>query len=154
MFLTSDVRERVSRLLTALCEEADLLWLTATRCDAEHDPQLRKVFARALERSVHICIEAVADVGTTLIDALIMRDAAGYEDIVAVLADEGALCPDTARALRALMRARRMLVQDAAEGDETGQKFALVRALADEAGAVARCADEIAAFVARESGLA
>jgi len=152
VFLTSEVQEKISRLLSALREEAELMRLAASRRDAERDPQLRELLARALERSVHICIEGIADVGTTLIDALIMRDAAGYEDIVAILADERAIDADTATRLSALMRARRMLVQGAAERHAPDQNFSAVRRLADEAAAVDRFVDEVAAFVLRESG--
>ncbi|MCI3923914.1 DUF86 domain-containing protein [Paenibacillus sp. TRM 82003] len=65
----------------------------------------------AQERALHLAIEAVTDVGSLLIDAFMMRDASGYEDIVDILRVEGVLPDDVADGLRSLVALRRPLTQ-------------------------------------------
>ncbi len=67
---------------------------------------------KALERLVHIAIEAITDIGNLLIDTLIMRDPASYADIVDILEDERVISTDVAGALRPMVEFRRMLMQD------------------------------------------
>jgi predicted nucleic acid-binding Zn-ribbon protein len=67
---------------------------------------------------------------------------------------ERAIDADTATRLSPFMRARRMLVQGAADRPAPDQNFSVVRRLANEAPAVNRFVDEVAAFVLRESGRA
>ncbi|BAD65480.1 MULTISPECIES: DUF86 domain-containing protein [Shouchella] len=64
----------------------------------------------ALERTASVLIEAVIDVGNQMIDAFIMRDPGGYEDIIDILLDEKVITDETAAGLKQLIRRRKALV--------------------------------------------
>ncbi|MFP7285583.1 hypothetical protein CHH61_09115 [Shouchella clausii] len=64
----------------------------------------------ALERTASVLIEAVIDVGNQMIDAFIMRDPGGYEDIIDILLDEKVIIDETAAGLKQLIRRRKALV--------------------------------------------
>jgi uncharacterized protein YutE (UPF0331/DUF86 family) len=66
----------------------------------------------AQERTLHLAIETVTDIGSLLIDAFMMRDASSYEDIVEILEGEGVFGEETAAVLKELVALRRPLVQD------------------------------------------
>ncbi|MCG6197821.1 DUF86 domain-containing protein, partial [Anoxybacillus sp. LAT_38] len=53
----------------------------------------------AMERALHLSIEAVIDVGNALIDGFIMRDPGSYSDIVEILRDERVISDEQARVL-------------------------------------------------------
>src|SRR5690606_6211490 len=65
----------------------------------------------ALERIVHVIIEAIIDVGNMMIDGFIMRDPGSYHDIIDILIDENVLPKDHEKSYKALIDLRRMLVQ-------------------------------------------
>ncbi|GGJ78749.1 uncharacterized protein YutE (UPF0331/DUF86 family) [Anoxybacillus voinovskiensis] len=65
----------------------------------------------ALERIVHVCIEAVLDVGNAMIDGFIMRDPGSYDDIIDILTDEKVVTEEDAKQLKAIIHYRKMLVQ-------------------------------------------
>jgi uncharacterized protein YutE (UPF0331/DUF86 family) len=64
----------------------------------------------ALERIVHLVIEAILDVGNAMIDGFIMRDPGSYEDIIDILTDERVITADDAKGLKAIIGYRKMLV--------------------------------------------
>lgn len=66
----------------------------------------------AQERTLHLAIETVTDVGSMLIDGFLMRDASSYEDIVEILRGEGVFPEETAATLMELVRQRRALTQE------------------------------------------
>jgi uncharacterized protein YutE (UPF0331/DUF86 family) len=66
----------------------------------------------AQERALHLALEIVTDIGSSLIDGFLMRDASSYEDIVDIIAGEGVLPADLAEPLRQLVALRKPLVQD------------------------------------------
>src|SRR3954467_12171889 len=66
----------------------------------------------AQERTLHLAIETVTDIGSLLIDAFMMRDASIYEDIFDILQDEAVFGEQAASVLRQLVQLRRPLVQD------------------------------------------
>jgi uncharacterized protein YutE (UPF0331/DUF86 family) len=66
----------------------------------------------AQERSLHLAVEIATDVGSSLIDGFIMRDASSYEDIIDIIAGEGVISRDIAAPLRSLVLLRKPLVQD------------------------------------------
>lgn len=70
------------------------------------------VAGAALERLIHLALEAVTDIGSLLIDGYLLRDASSYEDIVDILADAGAVSPDRQQYLLRLVRQRKGLVQE------------------------------------------
>ncbi|QPA30550.1 type VII toxin-antitoxin system HepT family RNase toxin [Thermaerobacillus caldiproteolyticus] len=65
----------------------------------------------ALERTIHLLIEAVLDVGNAMIDGFIMRDPGSYEDIIDILTDEKVITEHDAKGLKAIISYRKMLVQ-------------------------------------------
>src|SRR5690606_26839554 len=73
-----------------------------------------------LVRIVHVAAEGVTDVGSHLLDRIIMRDASSYEDIVDILHQEGMFADDLHAFLRELALMRKPLVQqyDRVDGDK------------------------------------
>lgn len=85
MFVTGLVQEQIEATLRSLEERVRVIEKLNEKpagwaCD--------DVLCNAAERAFHIAVECVTDVGNDLIDALVMRDAGGYADIVKVLAEE------------------------------------------------------------------
>lgn len=74
----------------------------------------------AYERTVHLAVEVVTDVGSLLIDAFLMRDASSYEDIIEILHGEQVFPESMYAPLLALVKLRKPLVQDYAELDSSG----------------------------------
>ncbi|UUZ93813.1 DUF86 domain-containing protein [Paenibacillus sp. P25] len=66
----------------------------------------------AQERTLHLAIETVTDIGSLLIDAFMMRDASDYEDIIDILEGEGVFGGSTASVFKELVQLRRPLVQE------------------------------------------
>ncbi|WP_210365695.1 DUF86 domain-containing protein [Bacillus sp. REN3] len=65
----------------------------------------------ALERVAHTMIEAVLDVGNSMIDGFIMRDPGSYEDIIDILTDEKVVTAEMGVSLKKLIESRKMVVQ-------------------------------------------
>jgi len=66
----------------------------------------------AQERALHLAAEIATDVGHSLIDGFIMRDASSYEDIIEIIAGEGVITDQVATSLRQLVLLRKTLVQE------------------------------------------
>lgn len=66
----------------------------------------------AQERALHLAAEIATDVGHTLIDGFIMRDASSYEDIVDIIAEEGVITEQVAVIVRQVVLLRKSLVQE------------------------------------------
>jgi uncharacterized protein YutE (UPF0331/DUF86 family) len=66
----------------------------------------------AQERTLHLAIEVITDVGSLLIDGFLMRDASSYEDIISVLIVEKVFSADLEKPLIQLVKLRKPLVQD------------------------------------------
>ncbi|MFD1778774.1 DUF86 domain-containing protein [Fredinandcohnia salidurans] len=67
---------------------------------------------KALERICHLTIEAILDVGNSMIDGFIMRDPGSYEDIIDILEDEKVVTTEVANELKEIIRFRKVIVQD------------------------------------------
>jgi uncharacterized protein YutE (UPF0331/DUF86 family) len=78
--------------------------------DSWDSNQIANQFAQ--ERTLHLAIETVTDVGSLLIDGFIMRDASSYEDIIEILQGEQVFNQEVAATLLQLVQLRRPLVQD------------------------------------------
>lgn len=65
----------------------------------------------ALERSTHVIIEALIDVGNRLIDGFIMRDPGSYDDIFNILTDENVIEEDEAKTIKNIVAARKELIR-------------------------------------------
>ncbi|KGE16435.1 DUF86 domain-containing protein [Paenibacillus wynnii] len=72
------------------------------------------------ERSLHLAIEVVTDVGSCLIDGFIMRDAGSYEDIISIIHEETVFGDSGIYTkLIELVALRKPLVQDYFEWDRS-----------------------------------
>nr|WP_309100282.1 DUF86 domain-containing protein [Fredinandcohnia onubensis] len=74
---------------------------------------------KALERISHLTIEAILDVGNSMIDGFIMRDPGSYEDIIDILEDEKVVTTGVANELKEIIRFRKVIVQDYLEINHT-----------------------------------
>lgn len=75
--------------------------------------------ALAQERLLHLAIETITDIGSYMIDGLMMRDASSYEDIIGVLHGEGVFSAHVSEVLIELVKLRKPLVQDYYDFDRT-----------------------------------
>ncbi|RLQ96535.1 DUF86 domain-containing protein [Falsibacillus albus] len=73
----------------------------------------------AFERTSHIIIESILDVGNAMIDGFIMRDPGSYEDIVDILNDEKVVSDEMQTSLKVIVGYRKMLVQQYIEIDHS-----------------------------------
>lgn len=78
----------------------------------EQDSFESKLEKLALERLAHMMIEAMLDVGNSMIDGFIMRDPGSYEDIMEILTDEKVLSVSVAGEIKELLGLRKTLVHD------------------------------------------
>src|SRR5699024_4968370 len=65
----------------------------------------------ALERAIHVIVEAMLDVGNSMIDGFIMRDPGSYHDIIDILIDEKVIPFNDESSYKALIDLRQSLVQ-------------------------------------------
>lgn len=65
-----------------------------------------------LERSVHMIIESILDVGNMMIDGFIMRDPGSYEDIIDILVDEKVIPAEDETAYKAVIQLRKMIIKE------------------------------------------
>jgi len=65
----------------------------------------------ALERAIHVMIEAMLDVGNNMIDGFIMRDPGSYHDIIDILIDEKVIPSEDETSYKELIDLRQVLVQ-------------------------------------------
>lgn len=71
-----------------------------------------RILTAAMERALHLSIEAIADVGNALIDGFIMRDPGSYTDIVEILRDERVIDDNQAKVLTDVVLFRKHLVNE------------------------------------------
>lgn len=100
--------ERIDQVLLHMSRMLTLLDRLAERgAEAVLGDQLA---VAAMERALHLSIEAIIDVGNALIDGFIMRDPGSYTDIVEILRDEQVITSDQAQILTRVAEFRRHLV--------------------------------------------
>ncbi|MBE4907409.1 DUF86 domain-containing protein [Bacillus luteolus] len=104
-------REKIEQ--TLLCLESHL--------DLYHQqPEwVSSIERKALERITHIVIEAILDVGNSMIDGFIMRDPGSYEDIIDILEDEKVVNTTHASQLKQVIKMRKNIVQEYLEIDHS-----------------------------------
>jgi uncharacterized protein YutE (UPF0331/DUF86 family) len=76
----------------------------------EHSSWTTSIERLALERIVHMVIEAMIDVGNAMIDGFIMRDPGSYEDIIDILNDEKVIADGESSDLKELFSLRKRLI--------------------------------------------
>jgi uncharacterized protein YutE (UPF0331/DUF86 family) len=96
-------REKIEEILLYLEKLVDLF-----SKQTEWSTPIQKA---ALERIFQMMLEAVLDVGNSMIDGFIMRDPGSYEDIIDILMDEKVVSAETGNSLKKLISYRKMLVQ-------------------------------------------
>lgn len=100
-------REQIERILGQIPDITEGLRLAATNWDGSTSMGMIQ------ERSLHLAIEVVTDVGSCLIDGFIMRDAGSYEDIISIIHEETVFSGDEVyKKLIELVALRKPLVQD------------------------------------------
>lgn len=88
MFVTDHLRNQVQSLLDVLTVRQQ--WLeTRVKCERGWADDLTQRWAA--ERTLHTAVESCVDVANVIIDALIMREPAGYADILRVVQEEGVI---------------------------------------------------------------
>ncbi len=102
--------KRIDEVLAHMNRMLDLLDKLADRSDETIIQD--EVAVAAMERALHLTIEAIIDVGNALIDGFIMRDPGSYTDIVEILRDEQVLTDDQAKRFTAVVEFRRHLVNE------------------------------------------
>ena len=70
------------------------------------------IHALGLARLSHVVIEAMIDVGNTMIDGFIMRDPGGYDDIIVIMEDEKVITPEMSAPLKQVIGLRQMIVRE------------------------------------------
>lgn len=83
-----------------------------TKTFTEQDSYQNMIEQLALERTAHMMVESMIDVGNAMIDGFIMRDPGSYEDIIDILEDETVITTDMAKQLKVVIGLRKMLVQE------------------------------------------
>lgn len=74
----------------------------------------------AAERIIHMVIEAVLDVGNSMIDGFIMRDPGSYEDILEILEDEKVITEEMCVSFKKIIQLRKALLQFYTDIDHQG----------------------------------
>ena len=88
MFITNELKRQVSDLLEGLTTRVNWLQSLAGR---EDDWEQDLTYLLAAERALHTSVEYTTDIGSLIIDALVMRDPGSYADIIKVLVEEQVL---------------------------------------------------------------
>ena len=92
--------------------EQTLLYMEKQLKFIENYPSFQAEVERlALERSVHMLIESILDIGNAMIDGFIMRDPGSYEDIIDILDDEKVITKDMVEPFKKVVGSRKSLVQ-------------------------------------------
>lgn len=88
MYVSQAQKDQVTEWIRGLNERVRWMQALAERTDVwEHDLTWRL----AAERALHTSVEYLTDIASLIIDALVMRDAGGYADILKVLVEENVL---------------------------------------------------------------
>lgn len=106
----SEINERIT-LIDTLFQELDEKASFSTSIDK-----------LALERIVHVIIEAIIDVGNSMIDGFIMRDPGSYHDIIDILIDEKVIPEEDESSYKEFIDLRQMLVQNYLKVDHEEMK--------------------------------
>ncbi|GMX64181.1 hypothetical protein Elgi_34490 [Paenibacillus elgii] len=131
--------------LLKACAALESAWEARGMTGAE-ESESELLLHLAQERTLHLAIETVTDVGSLLIDAFMMRDASSYEDIVEILAGEGVFGADVAAVLTELVKLRRPLTQEY----NTLPRSGLHPMIAKLPGALSAFAEAVPAFIRKE----
>ncbi|KYP80005.1 hypothetical protein AYW79_00680 [Ferroacidibacillus organovorans] len=118
VFITGEVKKRLAALSQLICQYARDLERSQAARKSTSDEVMRRLFDYASVRCIHGMIEAFADSGNQLIDALVMRDPASYRDIIEILGDESVIPRETVLVLGEMMEKRRQLIDSFSKIDQ------------------------------------
>jgi len=110
MFITDVHRAKIRDYLTAMEQQFHVL--ESLRPHSLDDFHQQPILRAAGERALHIIVEGLTDIGNLIIDALIMRDPASYEDILEILTEEGVFAPDFGTHFMEAVRFRKLLAHE------------------------------------------
>ncbi|WAH35725.1 DUF86 domain-containing protein [Alicyclobacillus dauci] len=109
MFVTEAQKEQIRAWLKGLDERVSWMLTLAQR----EDPwELDLTWRLAAERALHTSVEYTTDIGSLIIDALVMRDPGGYADILKVLVEENVLENDWFVSFSEIMPLRARFIRD------------------------------------------
>jgi uncharacterized protein YutE (UPF0331/DUF86 family) len=111
MFITDTHRGQIRQHLNLMEKQFTVLHNLAERTNAE-EFKADLVLQAAAERALHIGVETLTDIGNIMIDALVMRDAASYEDIFEILTDEKVFEKEFAEHFMGAVRFRKLLAHE------------------------------------------
>ncbi len=103
-----------------------------------------------LERTVHIVIESILDVGNMMIDGFIMRDPGSYEDIIDILVDEKVLPENDEAGFKEVIQLRKIVVKDYIEVDHV----LLDRTIQENEDKLSQFSSRIRSYLDNELGVA
>jgi uncharacterized protein YutE (UPF0331/DUF86 family) len=129
-------------------EEILVFFEKQTALFEEKDNWESKIEQAALERVSHLLIEAILDVGNSMIDGFIMRDPGSYEDIVDILEDEKVISSEMAGSFKAIIQYRKELVQNYTSINHAE----LQKAFADNLEDIKRFAPAVRSYILNELG--
>ena len=110
MFITDLHRSQISEHLAVMERQYEVLQALKPHTLQEFHEQ--PVLRAAAERALHIASETLTDIGNIMIDALVMRDAASYEDIFDILTEEDVFEKTFAARFRPLVVFRKRLAHE------------------------------------------
>ncbi len=131
--------------ITNNLEYMDSLINTFEQTDDWQKDDLHKL---AVERIANIFIEAIIDVGNSMIDGFIMRDPGSYEDIIDILVDEKVITTELDQSLKALIGLRRGLVRDILDVNDEE----VVQVLAENLAAIKEFIPSVQNYLTNELG--
>jgi uncharacterized protein YutE (UPF0331/DUF86 family) len=129
LFITDQHRNQIRTYLSAM--EAQFSILQTLKAHSLEEFEAEPVLRAAAERALHIALECVTDIGNLIIDALIMRDPASYEDIFLILTEERVFEQDFADRFIGAVRFRKLLAHDYLDL-QTADVWNAVQAYADD----------------------
>ena len=102
------------------------------------------------ERSTHLIIESILDVGNMMIDGFIMRDPGSYHDIIDILIDENVIPKVEEIPYKEVIDLREMLVQNYLEINEE----ALTSTMINNLNTLEKFSSHIETYLENELGVA
>ncbi|MCY0887616.1 MAG: DUF86 domain-containing protein [Alicyclobacillaceae bacterium] len=108
MFITPAVRDKIEGHLRSLQDMSD--WLDRL-CRTDEAWEQEMTYRLAAERAIWRALESTTDICSEIIDALVMRDAGGYADMLKVLHEENVIDTDCYHRLSRLVPLRSRLLR-------------------------------------------
>ncbi|WP_152559323.1 type VII toxin-antitoxin system HepT family RNase toxin [Tumebacillus flagellatus] len=110
MFITDTHRSQIRGHLTLMEKQFQVLQRLSDYTEEQFLADL--ILQAAGERALHLALESLTDIGNIIIDALIMRDPASYEDIFEILTEETVFTREFYDHFIDLVRFRKLLAHE------------------------------------------